>query len=66
LSSDPRSEEEILREITTERERLADALADLRGDIHAKRRLAIVVGGALAAGLAATAAVKVVRRLMRE
>ncbi len=66
MSGDRRTEEEIRREITTEREQLADALADLREGIDAKRRPAAVVGGALAAGLAAAAAVTVVRRLKGE
>lgn len=63
MPGDRRAEEEIRREIATERDELADALADLREGIYEKRRLAAVVGGALVAGLAATAAVKVVRRL---
>lgn len=61
-----RGEEEIRREIATERDDLADALADLRGGIYAKRRLAAVVGGALAAGLTALGVVKVARRLRDE
>ncbi len=63
MPGDRRTIEEIRREITTEREQLVDALADLRKGIAAKSRLAAVVGAALAVGLAAAAAVTVARRL---
>lgn len=63
MPAERRTEEEIRRDITTEREHLAEALADLRDGIHAKRRPAAVVGGALAAGLAAAAAAKIARRI---
>ncbi len=63
MPGDRRTVEEIRREIATEREQLVDALADLREGIGEKSRLAAVVGGALAVGLAAAAAVWVVRRL---
>lgn len=63
MSADRRTEEQIRREITTERAQLADALADLREGINAKRRPAAIVGGALAAGLTAAAALKVLRLL---
>ncbi len=66
MPGDRRSEEEIRREIAAEREQLADALADLREGIDGKRRLATVVGGALAAGLGAVVAAKLVRRLKGE
>ena len=62
MSSSRRTDEEIRREIATEREQLGDALADLRAGIDGKRRLAAIVGSALATGIAATAAVKLVRR----
>jgi hypothetical protein len=58
-----RTEEEIRREITTEREQLVGALAELREDINAKRRPAAIVGGAVAAGVVTIAVVKVVWRL---
>lgn len=63
MPGDRRTVEEIRREITTERDQLVDALADLREGIDEKSRLAAVVGDALAVGLAAAAAVTVVRRL---
>jgi hypothetical protein len=66
VPADRRTEEEIRSEIATEREQLAEALADLRGSMKAKRRPAAVVGGALAAGLAAAAVLRVARRLQGE
>ncbi len=66
MPGDRRTEEEIRREIATERDQLADALADLREGIDEKRRPAVAAAGALAAGLAAIAAVKVVRRFRGE
>jgi hypothetical protein len=66
VPGDRRTDKDIRREITTEREQLAAALADLHEGIDAKRRFAAVVGGALAAGLAVVAAFKVVRRLRSE
>ena len=59
-------EEEIRLEIQTEREQLADALTDLRLGVDSKRRPLARVGGVLVAGLAAMAAVKVVRRFTGE
>lgn len=66
MPGERRTEEEIRRELTTEREELVDAFADLREGIYEKRRLAAAVGGALAAGLAAMAAMKVIRHLTGE
>jgi hypothetical protein len=63
VPGDRRTDVEIRREITTEREQLAAALGELREEIDSKRRPATIVAGALAAGLAAIAAVKVLRRL---
>ena len=58
-----RSVEEIRRQISEEREQLTGALADLREDVHAARRIPMIVGGALAAGGAALTALKVARKL---
>jgi hypothetical protein len=58
-----RSVEEIRRQISEEREQLTGALADLREDVRAARRIPMIVGGALAAGLASLAALKVARKL---
>jgi len=61
-----RTDEQIRREITTEREQLANALVDLRAGVYEKRRLAAAVAGALAAGFVTAAGVAVVRRLRGE
>ena len=66
MSAERRTELDIRRELATEREQLAAALADLRAGIAEKRRFAAVVGGALAAGVAAATALAVVRRLRSE
>jgi len=65
MAADRRTEEEIRREIQAEREQLADALADLRAGVGDRRRLAGTAGGALAAGLAARALLRVARRRRR-
>lgn len=61
-----RTDEQIRREITTEREQLANALVDLRVGLYEKRKLAAAVAGALAAGFVTAAGVAVVRRLRGE
>ncbi|HXV32435.1 MAG TPA: hypothetical protein VD769_00390 [Gaiellaceae bacterium] len=61
MATDRRSAEDIRRELATEREQLADALAGLREDVNSARRIPMIVGGALLAGLAAFAAVKLAR-----
>jgi hypothetical protein len=61
VQGDGRTEEEIRREIATEREQLAGALADLREGISAKRSLAILVLAGLGAVLALVVAFKVIR-----
>jgi len=62
VAGERRTEEEIRREIASEREELASALADLRQGVDAKRRLAVVVGGTLTAALATVAALQLGRR----
>lgn len=62
MPSERRSEEELRREIATEREQLAAALADLRAGIDSSRRRVAVAGGTLVAGLAAATILKVARR----
>jgi hypothetical protein len=54
-----RTEEQIRGEIASEREQLAASIDDLRAGIRAKRGMAKLV----AAGLAAIAALKLVRTL---
>jgi len=66
VADNGRNAEEIRREITTEREQLADALADLREDLRSARRIPMIAGGALAAGLVAAAALNAVRRYRRD
>ena len=61
MQGDSRTEEEIRREIATERQHLTDALADLREGIAAKRRPAGLALTGLAALLAVGVAVKVLR-----
>ena len=62
MPAERRTEADIRRELTTERQELVGALADLRKDIDAKRRPAAIIGGAVAAGLATLAVAKVFRR----
>ncbi len=65
MADNGRSAEEIRRQLATERNQLVDALADLREDVHSARRIPMIVGGALVAGIAAVAALKAVRRHAR-
>ena len=58
MPADERTNAEIREEITNERRELTNALADLREDVRAARRIPIMVGGALAAVAAAIAAAK--------
>ena len=53
--------EELRAQLSIEREQLTDALEDLREGVHSARRIPIIIGGALLAGLAAVVAVKIVR-----
>ena len=62
MSADGRTQEQIRLEMEAERTQLAEALGDLRRDVAAKRRLAVRVGEAVAVGVAAAAAVKLLLR----
>jgi hypothetical protein len=62
MAADRRSAEEIRRQLSEERAELTDALTALREDVHSARRIPIIVGGALLAGLATFAAVKAARK----
>jgi hypothetical protein len=62
MAADRRSSEEIRRELSEERAELTDALAALREDVQSARRIPVMIGGALLAGLVAVAAVKAARR----
>ena len=59
--SQKRSTEEIRAQLTAERERLVGAVAELRADVQSARRIPMIIGGALLAGIAAFAAFKAVR-----
>ena len=58
-----RTDEDIKRELASEREQLASALGDLQAAVKGKRRVAIAGAGALATAVAARAALKITRRL---
>ena len=60
--ADERTDADIRSEISAERERLVDALTDLREGIAAKRRLATTVGALAATALATATSVKIARR----
>ena len=60
------SEAELRGEITSEREQLVSAIADLREGINAQRKTAEIVGAVVATGLAAITALKVIHRLRRD
>jgi uncharacterized protein YoxC len=65
VPAEGRTEEQIRGEITTERDQLVSAIADLREDINAQRKTAEIVGAAVATALAAVAALKTIRRFRR-
>ncbi|MGH3011995.1 MAG: hypothetical protein ACRDLZ_07145 [Gaiellaceae bacterium] len=56
-----RSAEEIRQQLTAERDQLTGAIADLRADVSDARRIPMIIGGALLAGVAAFVAFKAVR-----
>ncbi len=62
MATDGRSAEEIRRQLSEERGELTNALATLREDVHSARRIPMIVGGALLAGLVAFAALKAARK----
>jgi hypothetical protein len=62
VAAERRTDEEIRHEIGAERQQLAEALTDLRAEIESKRRLATATATLAAAGLAAVASIKLVRR----
>jgi hypothetical protein len=61
MADSARTPEEIRLELTSEREQLTGALAELREEVKSARRIPMIVGGALLAGVAAFAAVKALR-----
>ena len=52
--------EELRAQISSERVQLTEALANLREDVRSARRIPMIIGGALLAGVAAVAAFKAV------
>jgi hypothetical protein len=63
VASDGRGSEEVRREISAERQQLVDAVSDLRTDVRsAARKLPMIAGGALAAGVALAAVVAAAKR----
>jgi hypothetical protein len=60
MAENGRNAEVIRTELSSERKQLTDALADLREDVQSARRIPMIVGGALLAGIAAFAAFKAV------
>ena len=54
------SAEELRAQLSSERAQLTDALTDLREDVNSARRIPMIIGGALLAGVAAFAAFKAV------
>ena len=63
MPSDGRGSEEVRREISAERQQLVDAVSDLRTDVRsAARKLPMIAGGALAAGVALAAVVAAAKR----
>ena len=62
MAENGRNAEVIRSELSNERKQLTDALADLREDVHSARRIPMIIGGALLAGIAAFAAFKAVHR----
>ncbi len=54
MPAERRTEAQLRGEITTEREQLVSAIADLREGINAQRKTAEIVGAVVATGLAAS------------
>jgi hypothetical protein len=62
VASGRRGSEQVRREISAEREQLADALTDLRTDVRSARKIPAIAGGVFAAGLALAAVVAAAKR----
>jgi hypothetical protein len=63
VARDGRGTDEVRSEISVEREHLAGALSDLRTDVRsAARKIPVIAGGALAAGVALRTVVAAVKR----
>jgi hypothetical protein len=60
MAENGRNVEVIRSELSSERRQLTDAIADLRKDVQSARRIPMIVGGALLAGIAAVVAFRAV------
>jgi hypothetical protein len=60
MAENGRNVEVIRSELSSERRQLTDAIADLREDVQSARRIPMIVGGALLAGVAAFVAFRAV------
>jgi hypothetical protein len=58
-----RTDEQIRREIASEREQLGIALGDLRAAVAGKRKMMMAGAGAVGTAVAARTALKIARRL---
>jgi hypothetical protein len=59
--AEPRTPEQIRLEIAEQRENLTRSVSDLRQGMHDARKIPLIVGGALVAGVATFFAVKALR-----
>jgi hypothetical protein len=66
MTEERRTDAQIRADIAAERARLGNALTDLREGMSRKRDLAKGIGGAIAAGVAALVAARIVRRLRHD
>ncbi len=60
MAENGRSAEEIRQQLSSERSELTDALTTLREDVRSARRIPLIIGGALVAGVATVALLKAV------
>jgi hypothetical protein len=61
VADSARSPEEIRLQLTSEREQLTGALAQLREEVKSARRIPLIVGGVVLAGVATVVAIRKVR-----
>ena len=61
MADSARSPEEIRLQLTSEREQLTGALAQLREEVRDARRIPLIVGGLVLAGVATVAAIRKLR-----
>jgi hypothetical protein len=61
VADSARSPEEIRLQLTSEREQLTGALAQLREEVKSARRIPLIVGGVVLAGVATVVAIRKLR-----